>query len=157
MTTTGRRPTPTTLKLLRGNPGHRPLNDREPQPEPKLPSPPSHLSPAARKEWKRTGRLLLRLGLVTEIDRTALALYAQAFARWQESEEALRKYGMVIKGPNGLPLQSPYLSIATRAMEQLQRSLTEFGMTPASRTRVHAVAEPSPEASGWDELDRMGN
>ena len=37
MATRGRKPTPTALKLLEGNPGKRKLNDREPKPEKKKP------------------------------------------------------------------------------------------------------------------------
>ena len=40
----GRKPIPTELKRLNGNPGKRPLSDKEPQPEPKLPRAPSFLN-----------------------------------------------------------------------------------------------------------------
>ncbi len=49
----GRKPTPTRLKLLRNNPGKRPLNPDEPQPEATLPEPPAHLSDEAKCEWQR--------------------------------------------------------------------------------------------------------
>ena len=40
----GPKHTPTKLKLLKGNPGKRgPLNKDEPEPEVRLPNPPSHL------------------------------------------------------------------------------------------------------------------
>ncbi len=51
-----RKPTPTRLKLLGGNPGKRPLNLDEPQPEPTLPEPPAHLSDEAKAEWGRPRR-----------------------------------------------------------------------------------------------------
>jgi hypothetical protein len=53
----GPRPQPTTLRLLRGNPGKRKLNRDEPQPEipPAVPDPPPHLLPLARDEWWRCG------------------------------------------------------------------------------------------------------
>lgn len=142
----GRRPVPTALKLLRGNPGKRALNDAEPKPEPRLPKPPGHLGPEARREWRRAGRLLMAMGLVSELDRSALAAYCQAWGRWVEAEEQLRKYGMVVKSPSGFPIQSPFLAVANKAMDQMRGYLVEFGMTPASRTRVHAdlPAEPDP-------------
>ncbi|HZK10243.1 MAG TPA: phage terminase small subunit P27 family, partial [Clostridia bacterium] len=37
MATRGRKPKPTALKVLEGNPGKRPLNKNEPQPERKAP------------------------------------------------------------------------------------------------------------------------
>lgn len=142
----GRRPAPTKLKLVRGNPGKRPLNDKEPEPDGKLLPPPDHLSDEAKREWSRAGELLTRLGMDSGFDRAALAAYCQAWGRWVEAEESLRKYGVVVKSPNGYPMQSPFLAIANKAIEQMKGFLIEFGMTPASRTRVRAErpGEPDP-------------
>jgi P27 family predicted phage terminase small subunit len=134
---------PTKLKMLRGNPGRRPLNDREPEPEVKLPKPPEHLSDEAKREWRRAGKLLLEMGLVSDLDRAALAGYCAAWGRWVEAEAALKQYGVVVKSPSGFPIQSPYLAIANKAMEQMRVFLLEFGLTPASRTRVHASPAPN--------------
>ena len=49
----GRRPKPSRIKALTGNPGKRPLNAHEPRPEPALPECPPELSPAGRREWER--------------------------------------------------------------------------------------------------------
>src|SRR5574340_320662 len=89
----------------------------------KLPACPPHLQGEARKEWRRLGKKLVTWRLMTEIDQGALALYCTAWARWVEAEEALAKYGTVIKSPNGYPVQSPYLAIANKAMEQMTRLL----------------------------------
>src|SRR5687768_11007374 len=114
---TGRKPTPTNLKLLKGNPGKRPLNEAEPMPAPAIPKPPDHVTGEARKEWFRISKQLHELGLLTEIDRAALAAYCIAWGRWVEAEQNLAKYGTVIKSPDkGWLVQSPYLSIANRAM-----------------------------------------
>ena len=51
----GRKPTPTAIKVLEGNPGKRPLNDREPQPPKKAPSCPKWLEPDAKREWNSSG------------------------------------------------------------------------------------------------------
>jgi P27 family predicted phage terminase small subunit len=141
----GRKPVPTNLKLLRGNPGRRPLNPREAKPAVKLPTPPAHLSKEARKEWRRTGRFLLEVGLITELDRAAFAAFCTAWARWVEAEDALRNFGIVLKSPSGFPIQSPYLAIANKAMEQMRSLLSEFGMSPASRSRVTAAPAPVDE------------
>jgi P27 family predicted phage terminase small subunit len=109
----------------------------------KLPTCPPHLQGEARKEWKRIGKRLFECGLMTDIDGPALALYCQAWERWVSAEEALRKYGVVIKSPNNFPMPSPYLAIANQAMGQMTRLLTEFGMSPSSRTRV-AITKPRP-------------
>lgn len=133
----GRKPVPTNLKLLRGNPGKRPLNENEPQPANEKPRCPSHLSDPAKAEWKRMSDKLHKLGLLTEIDGAALAAYCQAYGRWVEAERNIKKYGMVLRSPDkGWPVQSPYLAIANKALEQMHKYLTEFGMTPSSRSRI---------------------
>lgn len=76
----GRRPKPTALKVLEGNPGKRPLNRREPQPLRSIPTCPAHLSPTAKGEWKRLAGQLHRLGILSQLDRAALAAYCQATA-----------------------------------------------------------------------------
>ena len=133
----GRKPIPTKLKLVNGNPGHRPLSENEPQPEPALPTCPSFLSAPAKAEWKRIAPKLRDLGLLTHLDRAALAAYCQAFGRWREAEEGMSS--LLVKTKQGGVIQNPLLGIANRAMEQMNRSLTEFGMTPSSRTRVAAA------------------
>ena len=98
--------------MLKGNPGRRPLNEDEPKPEVLLPRPPSHLSPVARREWRRAGAFLVEMGLMTNLDVAALAGYSVAYARWSDAEKALRKYGLMVKDADGLPIQSPYLAVA---------------------------------------------
>jgi hypothetical protein len=40
---------------------------------------------------------------------------------------------------------SSYLAIANKAFEQLSKMLTEFGMTPSSRSRVSKVQPDKPQ------------
>ena len=90
----GRRPKPTRLKVLTGNPGKRPLNADEPQPEATIPDCPPELSPVARKEWDRFVAELGALRMLTHLDRAALAAYCAAYALWAEANEAIQKYGV---------------------------------------------------------------
>ena len=100
----GRKPAPTALKILRGNPGRRPLNRREPAPARATDlSPPPELTGVAAEEWRRLAPKLSRLGLLTEIDDRALIGYCVTWARWLEAEAHLRDHGMVPKGKRGAP------------------------------------------------------
>ena len=148
----GRKPQPTALKLICGNPGKRPLNEHEPQPALAIPECPEHLSPEARREWERITEHLHRLGLLSQIDRAALAAYCQAYGRWVEAEQSITKLGLVVKAPgSGYPIQNPYLPIANKALEHMRHFLTEFGMTPASRSRITAS---TATGQGEDASDR---
>jgi P27 family predicted phage terminase small subunit len=129
---------PTNVRLLHGNPGRRPLNENEPKPPKasRIPRPPKAISSRARRHWRPLAKLLDEAKVLTSLDATALLLLCEAYATWEEAGEKLRDFGLVIKTPSGYPAQSPYLSIANRAHEQLAKLLAEFGMTPSSRTRV---------------------
>jgi P27 family predicted phage terminase small subunit len=147
----GRRPKPTALKMLQGNPGKRALNANEPKPT-GIPSCPRHLSAAAKQEWKRISRELIAIGLLTKIDRAALAAYCAAYARWIEAEDNVAKFGHVVKAPSGYPIQNPYLSIANTCLDQIRKFATEFGLTPASRSRLQISAAPATTNDEWSQL-----
>jgi P27 family predicted phage terminase small subunit len=132
----GRRPKPTRLKLLTGNPGKRQLNANEPKPEVAIPECPVELGPLARGKWDRLVGELAVLRILTNLDRAALAAYCGAYALWAEATEAIQKYGAMVKSPSGYPVQSPYVSIANRQAEIMMRIASEFGFTPASRSRI---------------------
>ena len=134
--TRGRKPLPTALKKLKGNPGNRPLNQSEPEPEVCIPDPPEVLSEDARIEWDRLATELDDLGLLTAIDMALLALYCQAFGDWKDARRQIEATGMVVRAPSGYPMVNPYVTIANKAIEQMRTLATEFGMTPASRSRI---------------------
>ncbi len=141
----GPAPKPTELKRLQGNPGKRRLNDSEPRPVATMPRCPSHLTGEAKAEWRRVARVLHESGLLTQIDRAALAIYCQAWARWVKAEGQVARHGEVVKTAAGNVMQNPYLSIANRAMKQMQLMARELGMTPSARSqiKVQPLDEPS--------------
>lgn len=135
----GRRPKPTALKELAGNPGKRPLNPREPKPRPKAPPPPATLSDAEKATYRRLARTLSGMGVVTVADGTALALLAVALTQYWDARAQVTKLGAVVKTAAGNLIQNPYLPVANKAWEQVMRLLSEFGLTPASRSRVQTL------------------
>lgn len=140
----GPAPEPTALKRLKGNPGKRPLNREEPRPPSTMPRCPSHLTGEARAEWRRVARTLYELGLLTGVDRAALAVYCQAWARWVKAEGQVAKHGEVVKTAAGNVMQNPYLSIANRAMRQMRDMARELGMTPSARSQIRVAPPEEP-------------
>ena len=138
----GRRPKPTRIKEIAGNPGNRPLNAREPKPPLGIPECPEHLNDEAKLEWERLTVYLANMGMLSQVYRAPLAAYCQAWGRWVEAERELKKYGKVIKTTNGNAVQNPYLSIANTAMDQMRKLAIEFGLTPAAQSRIEADAPP---------------
>lgn len=148
----GPAPKPTRLKLLEGT--YRP--DRaarnEPMPDPAIPEPPEDLHPEARAEWDRIVPHLAELGLLSELDRTALAAYCQLYARWWEAERAIREYGMVQYTDTGYATQRPEVGVANQALKQLKVYLAEFGLSPAARTRIDASTAPPEKRNAFADL-----
>lgn len=163
----GRKPTPTPLKLLRGNPGRRQLNENEPKPEATLPAVPASLvteaqtkctqSPACGRcarcrsawtateaiaEWNRRALDLFTLGVLTDWDTSAFEAYCRAWARYLNAEAKVAEQGEVVLSRNHHPMQNPYRSVANRALAQCQQFWSEFGMMPSSRSRIGAGAKP---------------
>jgi P27 family predicted phage terminase small subunit len=112
---------------------------------------PAELGPVARAEWDRLVDELMALGLLTNLDRAALAAYCGAYALWAEATAQIQKYGAMIKSPTGFPIQSPYLAIANRQAEIMMRIASEFGFTPASRSRISTP--PSSDGTLFDFMD----
>ena len=81
------------------------------------------------------------LRILTQLDRAALAAYCGAYALWAEATENIQKFGTMVKSPSGYPIQSPYVSIANRQAEIMMRIASEFGFTPASRSRISTPAK----------------
>lgn len=150
----GRKPQPTVLRILRGNPGRRPIQDDEPAPSAVLDlKPPDWLDSEAQAEWTRLAPLLSQLGVLTETDTGALTAYCEAWATWKGATQKIRQFGMVIKGKEGdLPVVSPYVKIAHNALTHMRGLLIEFGMTPSSRTKIHAPKKPEAVSKWADAL-----
>jgi phage terminase small subunit len=90
--TAGRKSIPTEIKKLKGNPGKRALNDKEPKPNVEIPECPAHLTGEARTEWDRITKELHALGNIARIDRAALTVYCMA---WLDFVFASRPRGSV--------------------------------------------------------------
>lgn len=147
----GRKPKPTALKMLEGNPGGRPLNTKEPRPGKKAPRCPSWLEDEAKKEWKRMAKVLEQMGLLTEMDMAAFAGYCQAYARWKEAGEFLTQHGSMVRTPNGYLQQVPQVSIAQTNMKIMLKFCEQFGLTPSARSRI-VGGENSDEE---DEMEKL--
>lgn len=138
----GPAPIPTKLKILHGNPGKRPLNEREPQPADGLPACPERLTGAARDEWERLVPILHDMGVGTEADASALELLCETWGRYVEARQNEVKGGMVwLSGKtsdSGLPsfVYSPYGAIATKLIGHLRAMYASFALTPSSRSGI---------------------
>lgn len=140
----GRKNIPTALKKLKGNPGKRALNNKEPKPNVEIPECPACLTGEARTEWGRITKELKTLGIISKIDQAALTVYCMTWLDFVYAARMVDEEGEVITSEKGGKYQNPWVGIKTSAMDRLVRISAEFGMTPASRTKIK-VETPTEE------------
>jgi P27 family predicted phage terminase small subunit len=143
----GRIPKPTALKLLEGNPGHRPLNRSEPKPRPIAPKCPTWLDADAKREWRRVAPELERLGLLTGIDMAALAAYCQSYSEWKRYTAVIEKEGSTFTTDTGQIRARPEVAMGRKALADVRAWAIEFGLTPSARARMQ-ITDP-----GFDDDD----
>lgn len=129
---------PTNLKILQGT--YRPdrANPNEPQPEICTPEAPEFLSDRALQEWQRIAPILEKLGLLSQVDKMALAAYCAAVARLWQAEEQLKNEGLTVTNERGRRIKNPLVDVANAATKQISLFASQFGMSPSTRSSVKA-------------------
>jgi P27 family predicted phage terminase small subunit len=112
----------------------RPLHDRH-NPEP-LGPPPDRLTADAKACWAEIAAELARAHVGNRLDRFAVELLADALAEYRRL------------AASGEPKHAPF---AVSSWKRCVKLLSEFGLTPAGRTRVRTVAPAAP----LDAFDRF--
>jgi P27 family predicted phage terminase small subunit len=77
-------------------------------------------------------------------EANAVLIYCSAYDRWLIAEEHLTVEGLVLQTPEGSHKANPYVKISRDAKLEIHRFLAQFGISPASRTRVHATPPEQP-------------
>ena len=156
----GRKSTPSKILELRGGVLHshqkKGIRDQEPTPPEKMPSCPHHLDAEARKEWQRTGKILLSIGLLTDLDRAVLAGYCQSWSEYVSATLKIQELGTVYKKADGTPGLSPYIRIAREAFERWMKAGVLLGLSPSSRAGLK-VEKPKPVSKAQLFRDRKND
>ena len=140
MSTKGRKPKPTALKELQGNPGKRPLNKREPKPKTAVKRPWGLGRGGAARFWNDHAGELERLGILTGVDTAAFRLMAEHYALAVQALGELKETGLTTEGRDG-PKKHPLAQIARDNSMAFKSYATEFGMTPSARARLQLPEE----------------
>jgi P27 family predicted phage terminase small subunit len=147
--TVGRKPKPTRLKLIEGNPGKRRTNHSEPKPRGGPPGCPSFLPAEAKAEWRRVVAAMPDR-FITDADRAALAVYCARWAVFVAATKEIhaRGRGVIVKGYRGSRVKNVALQVQREAAADVKAFAVEFGLTPSARTRIE-LPKPSPgDAAG---------
>lgn len=144
----GRKPKPTHLKLVQGNPGKRALNKSEPKPRRERPSPPAHVSDKARETWGYVAAILDDMGVLTATDALALEVLCEAYSDFLGARSELNQFGSnyyeTTNATGGVMHRAhPAVAVMQDADRRIKAWLAEFGMTPSARSRVHGNEDPN--------------
>ena len=130
----GRKPKPTRVKELNGNPGKRRLSKREVKPGAEKPRVPAGMPfDEARKFHKKIGDTLHAVGLLTKADGPAMAMMSLHYAIALDAAKTLDKEGLTLEGARGGEVKHPAATIFNQNSMAFRRYATEFGMTPSAR------------------------
>ena len=135
------KPKPTSLKLVTGNPGKRPLPKNEPMPKTPVGDPPQELNDDGLAEWHRVSKELSALGMITGFDRQSLLMYCVAYQLWVDALRKVNASGAMLRSPKGFPLQNPYLAVVNKQAEIMIKLASDFGFSPAARARIGIALE----------------
>lgn len=126
------------MKLAAGNPGKRAINGSEPEPAKLLDiSPPAHLPQAVAAVWQQLAPQLSRAGLLTELDTIPLEMACDAIAQFRLAMENTKDGRVLIKNAEtGSVSLSPWTLLSSMSTKRAMAILTQFGVTPAARSKV---------------------
>lgn len=145
----GRKPKPTHLRLVQGNPGKRKINRREPRPTGALSAAPDWFQPEQRVVWDYAIQHAPP-GLLTLLDCDVLVIWCVACDMQRRAVLAQAKLDaagglpLLSRTPEGHFVQSPYLPIINRQGQIMLKAAAELGFTPSSRSRIEI--EPAGDA-----------
>jgi P27 family predicted phage terminase small subunit len=89
----------------------------------------------------------MALGLCTTLDHGIYELYIRTWQACRELERECGRLGHYTQTANGSWKTAPWSTALTRYAALLRSVMADIGLTPASRSRVTAVAtEPEPAA-----------
>lgn len=155
----GRKPKPSHLRLIEGNRGKRPVNDREPVPRRERPSAPAHISDAAREVWGQAVLILDEMGILTAADVFAIEILCEALADHRACGETIKecaasaraaakdgqetdfttdgRYYRTINQAGGVMWRAhPAVALRADADRRIKAWCAEFGLTPSARSRI---------------------
>lgn len=163
----GPAPKPEALNELAGYPGHaKPPGTNNPEPTQELyPQPPPELDEAAIKIWDAIVQDLTPLGLITRIDKSALGRWCIFYSQFNQVKQEIataRSYTMPIHDMRYVVnpatgnytidpvtrelvreryvkklVTIPQFSQLLQLSAELRKLESEFGLTPAARTRIN--------------------
>ena len=137
----GPRPQPSSIRIARGNPSKRPLNEREPVPESGAIDPPEWVVGVSRAKWDEVVPKLQAMRVITPADVEAIARYCTMYEQWVKYLEQMRRGldVLVLRDKDGkvrYMQSSPAATMFVKLAASMLRIEQEYGLTPSARTGI---------------------
>jgi|688.fasta_scaffold313129_1 P27 family predicted phage terminase small subunit len=141
----GRPPVPSSIKILRGDPGKRGVNHLEPVPPPADMTPPLGLEGLALEKWNEMTALFSAMGVFTQADRHTLQRYCLMWEQWFGFEKHCRENGSTQLTQTGYSQVTAEATLARALRKELLEIERQFGMTPAARSSMKVSGAPATQ------------
>ncbi|MDH5327993.1 MAG: phage terminase small subunit P27 family [Gammaproteobacteria bacterium] len=141
----GRKPKPTQLKLIEGNPGKRPLNTSEPVPKGE-PVCPAFLGPRAKEVFQRVVDSM-PAGVYTGADEFLISSYAIAVESLEEALRDIYARGQRFVDKNMQERRNPSCMIRDKQIGLINQIGSSLGLSPTSRLAIQIPRKPVEDDS----------
>jgi P27 family predicted phage terminase small subunit len=131
----GRPPKNNQLKILSGSKRAKKMTRRPKVDTPMWPCP-DHVINHGKELWNTVGPVLLTNGIMNELDRSCFAMLCSTYDRLMKFQAILREDGPILEDKQGRMKKHPIATIISQHESLLKTYCQDFGMTPASRSRL---------------------
>ena len=154
----GPAPKPDSIKILDGNPGKRPIRDKNclEMAYNLPPKPPKRLLADAKEAWKRLSPMLTACGMLTPLTIDYFAEVCQWYARYQITSRKVTEDGesgvyQMQESGSGYKQQHPVITQMNQYYDKWEKGIKEFGMTPMSWARYMSLCGEGARADAEDD------
>lgn len=158
----GRKAKPINLHIVEGNPNR--LTKKQIEQRKKAEAvltvgtdrvkPPAWLNPAAKREFNRRAKELLKVGLISNADIDALARLCDATVDYIEMTKTIAEEGYMVeyinKAAKTNKVPHPFLAKKKALHDQMLKLEQEFGLTPSARARLAIPKKEKKEPTAFE-------
>lgn len=96
---------------------------------------------------------MVKVGLIGSVDSAAFIAHCDSMGKYEEVTRKLATIEeMLDETPSGYEVQSALFTIRNKLWDQVMRSSSEFGLTPAARSKVKTGEQQQLPFDGWGNL-----
>ena len=136
----GPAPTPTKVKILRGETRPSRVSYREPIPSSDVPKMPADMDTEAKAVWRRVISSMGHTGVIRALDSDILRCYCEAASRYAQAARLYAQSGPLVRRDGGL-VKNPLHQVVRDDGEQIRLFARELGLSPSARVGLHVEPE----------------